>query len=216
MVVRKGARALSRAGLVTAYGHCSVKLNDKQMLVCRAGPMGTIHPGERGTIASIEGALPDGVLGEVRVHQQLYQRRPDIEAVCRVIPPRAMTMASLGRPPKVRHGFGAFFYPSPAYWDDPTLMRSDTVAAAVAETMGQSSGIILRGHGVVVAGADMKQAVTLAWFLEDMCRVELEVLATGEADSAPLLTEDQARGRASWAGNVAERMWDYLTADDPE
>ena len=62
----------------------------------------------------------------------------------------------------------------------------------------------------------MMQAVTLAWFLEDMCRLELAILATGEADGAPLFSDREATSRADWAGQVAERMWAYLTAGDPE
>jgi HCOMODA/2-hydroxy-3-carboxy-muconic semialdehyde decarboxylase len=214
--VRLAARALARGGLVNAYGHCSTRIDEGKFLVCKAGPMGLIGAGEDGTICSIEGALPAGVLGEVRVHQHIYQRRPDVGAVCRVIPPHVMSMSVLGRPPKARHGFGAFFYPTPAYWDDPILMRSDAIAAAVADTLGHNNGIILRGNGAVLAGADLMQAVTLAWFLEDMCRVELAVLAAGEPDRAPLLTQREADARADWAGQVAERMWSHLTVDDPE
>jgi HCOMODA/2-hydroxy-3-carboxy-muconic semialdehyde decarboxylase len=214
--VRQAARALSRAGLVNAYGHCSARLDAGTFLVCKAGPMGLIGPGEDGTVCRLEGPLPDGVLGEVRVHQQIYKMRADVEAICRVIPPHVLTMSALGRPPKARHGFGAFFYPTPAYWNDPVLMRSDSIAAAVAGQLGNASAIILRGNGAVVAGGNMMQAVTLAWFLEDMCRVELAVLAAGEADHAPLLTAAEAKHRSDWAGQVAERMWSYLTFGDPE
>ena len=34
IIVRKMARALARAGLVTAFGHCSVRLDGKSFLVC--------------------------------------------------------------------------------------------------------------------------------------------------------------------------------------
>jgi HCOMODA/2-hydroxy-3-carboxy-muconic semialdehyde decarboxylase len=214
--VRKAARALAKGGLVGPYGHCSVRLNASELLVCAAKPMGTIAAGEDGTIVPISGALPEGVLGEVRVHQQIYQRRADVGAVCRVLPPNVMLMSALGRAPEVRHGFGAFFYPRPAYWPSPALMRSDEIAAGVATAMGRLGGVILRANGAVVAGADIKQAVTLAWFLEDMCRVELGVLAAGEAATGPLLTADEAAKRSEWSGRVAERMWDYLTAGDPE
>jgi len=214
--VRQAARGLARAGLVGPYGHCSVRLDSKRLLVCAAKPMGTIYATDAGQVVPIEGPLPEGVLGEVRVHQQIYRMRPDVGAVCRVLPPHVMSMSVLGRSPQVRHGFGAFFYPAPAFFDDPALMRSEEVATTVAEKMGASAGIILRANGAVVAGADMKQAVTLAWFLEDMCRIELAVLAAGEAQSAPLLTAEQAQSRSAWAGRVAERMWDFLTFGDPE
>ena len=214
--VRKAARALAKGGLVGPYGHCSVRLNATELLVCAAKPMGTIAPGEDGTVVPISGALPEGVLGEVRVHQQIYQRRPDVGAVCRVLPPNVMLMSALGRAPEVRHGFGAFFYPRPAYWDSPALMRSDEVAGGVAAAMGSLGGVILRANGAVVAGADIKQAVTLAWFLEDMCRIELGVLASGEIATSPVLSAEEASKRSEWSGRVAERMWDYLTFGDPE
>ena len=38
--LRIAARALARAGLVTAYGHCSVRLDADCFLVCAAKPMG--------------------------------------------------------------------------------------------------------------------------------------------------------------------------------
>jgi HCOMODA/2-hydroxy-3-carboxy-muconic semialdehyde decarboxylase len=214
--VRQASRALSRSGLVNAYGHFSSRLGSGTFLVCKAGPMGLIKPGENGIVCPVDGPLPDGVLGEVRVHQQIYKRRADVGAICRVIPPNVITMSVLGRAPKARHGFGAFFYPAPAYWNDPVLMRSDSIAAAVADTLGDSSGIILRGNGAVLAGGNAMRAVALAWFLEDMCRVELGILATGEVDRAPLLTSLEAKSRSDWGGQVAERMWAHMTFGDPE
>jgi len=210
IIVRKAARALAKCGLVGPYGHCSIRLNATELLVCAAKPMSTIAVGEDGMIVPIHGPLPEGVLGEVRVHQQIYKLRADVGAVCRVLPPNVMMMSALGRAPEVRHGFGAFFYPRPAFWSSTALMRSDEIA------LGLQGGIILRANGAVVAGADMKQAVTLAWFLEDMCRIELGILATGEANKSPLFTIEEASGRNEWGGRVAERMWDYLTAGDPE
>ena len=63
--VRKAARALARAGLSTAFGHCSVRLTADSFLVCRAGALSTIQAGETGSVVPIEGPLPAGVLGEV-------------------------------------------------------------------------------------------------------------------------------------------------------
>jgi len=53
-------------------------------------------------------------------------------------------------------------------------------------------------------------------FLEDAARVELAALYAGLADKAPRMTEEQARNRATWQGRIAERMWEHLTANDPE
>jgi len=72
IIVRKwrGRRA---APARTAFGHCSVRLDEKSFLVCAAKPMGIIKPGEPGTVVSTDAPLPEGVLGEVRMHQQNLQ-----------------------------------------------------------------------------------------------------------------------------------------------
>lgn len=112
--LRIAARALARGHLVHAYGHCSLRLDADHFLVCAAKPMGTITPDDDGTVVPVSGALPEGVLGEVRIHQQIYARRPDVGAVCRIMPPQIGVLALLKRTPKPRHGFGAYFAPGPA------------------------------------------------------------------------------------------------------
>lgn len=213
--VRKAARAMARVGLSTAFGHCSVRLDADSFLVCRAGALSTIKPGEDGTVAPVRGSLPDGVLGEVRVHQQIYARRPEIGAVCRFASPNVIAVSALGRAPKIRHVYGAMFAPEVKYSDDIRLMRDDAIAAEVAQVMGDSPGVIMRGIGAVTAGADIKQALCLAWFLDDMSRLELAVLSSGAADQAPVYPTEVV-GLTGWGGQVAERAWDHLTALDPE
>jgi HCOMODA/2-hydroxy-3-carboxy-muconic semialdehyde decarboxylase len=36
-----------------------------------------------------------GVLGEVRIHQRIYARRPDVGAICRIMPPILMSLSVL-------------------------------------------------------------------------------------------------------------------------
>jgi HCOMODA/2-hydroxy-3-carboxy-muconic semialdehyde decarboxylase len=215
-LVRCGARALARAGLVHAYGHCSQRIDANSFLVCAAKPMGLIEVGEPGAVVRLDGPLPDGVLGEVRIHREIYRRRPEVGGICRTMPPHAMALAALGKTPKARHGFGSYFAPSPPLWDDPLLLRDDNDALRLAETLGAARAILMRGNGAVTAGTSLPEAVVFSWYLEDACRVELEALKTGVADSGPLLTPEQVKVRAVGTGRIYERMWEYLTAEDPE
>jgi HCOMODA/2-hydroxy-3-carboxy-muconic semialdehyde decarboxylase len=216
IVVRKMARALARAGLVTAYGHCSVRLDGKSFLVCASKPMGSIGPGEPGTVVSTDAPLPEGVLGEVRMHQQIYKSRGEVRAICRFISPNVVTLAALGHTPKARHGQGAHFYPQVPFWPDPGLIRNDPAAVGVAQTMGSAPAVVVSVNGAVTGAETPQQAVALAVFLEDAARIELAALSAGLADAAPRMNEEQARNRATWQGRIAERMWDHLTANDPE
>lgn len=211
--VRIAARALGRHGLAHAYGHVSARLDAATFLVCAAEPMGLIPPGMPGVLVSVDGPLPDGVLGEVRIHQAIYRSRPDVTGVARSMPPKTMSLSALGRTAQACHGFGAYFWPRLPLWDDPLLLRSDDEAERLAAAIGQAFAIVMRGNGLVTLGTSLEEAVVRAWYAEDAARVELDVLA---AVDAPLFTEAQATVRATWSGRILERMWDYLTAGDPE
>jgi HCOMODA/2-hydroxy-3-carboxy-muconic semialdehyde decarboxylase len=216
--VRKAARAMGRHGLAHAYGHVSARISESEFLVCAAKPMGCILPDDKGTRVPVDGPLPEGVLGEVRLHQQIYQRRPDVGGICRVQPPRLMALSTLKRTPKPRHGCGTYFAPQPPLWDDPTLTRNDEKAKALAEMLGDARAIVMRGNGAVCAGADIEQAAGLAWMLEDAASVEMAVLSLGEAAAADasLYTDAEVASRAIFTGALFERMWEYLTFGDPE
>jgi len=213
--LRMLARAVDRAGLATAFGHCSLRLDPNRFLVCAAKPMGLIAAGEPGSVAPIDGPLPGGVLGEVRMHREIYARRPDVNAIVRFISPSVTALAALGRSPRPRHGVGSYFSPVVPMWADPGLVRNDPAARGVAETMGNAPAVVVSVNGAVAAGATAAQALALGIFLEDAARIELLALGVGGND-LPQLSEEQARSRATWEGRVAERLWDYWTAGDPE
>jgi HCOMODA/2-hydroxy-3-carboxy-muconic semialdehyde decarboxylase len=214
--VRLAARALSRHGLVHAYGHCSERLDAEHFLVCAAKPMGLIAAGEAGVVVPVSGSLPEGVLGEVRIHQQIYRRRPEARAVVRSMPRSVMTLGTARRTPRPRHGFGAYFGAGVALWDDPQLVRSDAGAAALAVELGALNALVMRGNGAVVASDSLLKAVVLTWYLEDAARLELDVLAAGLEGESVLLDEQTCAERATSTGLIYERMWDHLTAGDAE
>lgn len=208
-LVRTAAHALGRNGLVHAFGHCSMRLDAAHFLVCAAGPMELV--GDRdGTVCPVSGSLPEGVLGEVRIHQQIYARRTEVGAVCRIMPPALMALSTQGVVPRPRHGIGAYFDRVPL-WPDPRLLRDDASAAALADMLGDAPALVMRGNGAVVVAETLPKAATLAWFLEDAARVERDVRAMSFAPDTGLLDADETAARQVWAGQVVERMWDWLT-----
>lgn len=215
-LVRVAARALGKAGLVHAYGHCSTRLDDTRFLVCAPQPMGQIGIGEPGVVVPVRGELPKEVLGEVRIHQQVYRRRPDVGGIVRSMPRDVMTLSAAGVTPLPRHGMGTYFSPDVPFWNDIQLVRTDKQAEGVAEVMGSRAAVVMRGNGAVVAGKDLATAVVLTWFLEDAARIELQLRAAGLATADGLVSAGQAKQRATTAGRIFERMWAYLAAHDPE
>ncbi len=214
--VRKAARALPRHDLGNAYGHVSARLDATRFLVCAARPMNTIRPGEAGTIVDVDKPLPSGVLGEVRVHQQIYRRRADVNGITRTFLPDVLTLSAMARTPRPRHGFGAYFWSGVPLWPHTGLLRDDQAAAEFASLLGPHRAIVMRGSGCVVTGATVAESVVLASSLEQAARPELAVLAAGAAVQPIEYSEAECQARAVTAGQIFERMWEYLTFGDPE
>lgn len=214
--VRMAARALGRNDLGHAFGHVSARLDGDSFLVCAPKPMGLIRPEDDGTVVPIDGPLPDGVLGEVRCHQQIYQRRPDVNGIARTFLRDVMTLSTFQRTPKPRIGFASYFAPSPPLWDDPLLLRDDAAAAKFADTLGDARAIVMRGNGCVLTGASVEEAIVMAFFLEESAKTELAVMASGQEADSVIYSDGQAKARAVSSGRIFERMWDYLTDGDPE
>jgi len=207
-LVRRAAMALDRAGLVHAYGHCSARIDEDTFVVSAPHSL-KVAAGLPGTLCRVHEPLPEGVLGEVRVHQQIYARRPEVAGICRVMSPVVMALSTRSIVPLPRHGIGAYFDRLPI-WDDPRLLRDDAAAKAVATMLGDAPAIVLRGNGAVVAAESLPKAVTLSWFLEDAARIERDVRMLGGDPEQGLLTPAEIRDRQVWSGAVVERMWAYL------
>jgi HCOMODA/2-hydroxy-3-carboxy-muconic semialdehyde decarboxylase len=212
--LRVAARALARAGLVHAYGHCSLRVDTHHFLVSPAKPLGSVASSDAPVRVATSGALPPGALPEVIAHQHIYRRRSDVAAIARFQSPQVMALSALGRTPRALHGFGAYFAPCPPLHADPRLVRDEASAAALSEKLGSSRAIVMRGNGAVTVGASLEEAVALAWYLEDAARVELAVLGTGL--NALEFNDTEVRDRAVTAGRLFERMWDWMTMNDPE
>ncbi len=212
--IRVAARALAKAGLVHAYGHCSARLGEHQFLVSPPKPLGLVRAEDAPMVVATTGRLPPGALPEVIAHQHLYRHRREVGGVVRFQSPHVMALSALGRTPRALHGFGAYFAPSPPLHGDPRLVRDDASASALTERMGAGRAIVMRGNGAITAGASIEEAVALAWYLEDAARVELAVLGTGLEPQ--VYTAEEVRDRAIEVRSMLMRMWNWMTANDPE
>lgn len=215
--VRMAGRAVAGAGLVNAYGHCSARIDDSRFIVSPTRPLGLVTREDPCVEVMVDRPLPPGAAGEVRIHQAVYRRRPDVGGICRTQPPNTMTLSVARITPRARHGFSSYFAPAPPLWDDPALVRDEASASKIAEALGDGPAIVLRGNGAVTVGATIEEATVLCWFLEDSARVELDLLKIANS-GVPVseLSAAEATRRATWEGALLDRMWAYLTRDDPE
>jgi HCOMODA/2-hydroxy-3-carboxy-muconic semialdehyde decarboxylase len=204
--LRMLGRALDRAGLAGPFGHCSLRVDAETFLVTPPHPLRVL--GTRPcVVAPVHGPLPEGVLPEVRLDQAVYRARPDVGAIATITPASVDALARTGRSIAARDPHAAYFGAGPVRHAGPESPADDAGAAALAAALGADAALVRQG-GAVVVGETAAQALALAVFLDQAAAAALR-----REPAAPTVAPPQV---ASWADRRAERVWEYVTAGDPE
>ena len=209
--VLAAARALDAEGLVTAFGHVSVREEGQDgFLITPPKPLGSLEAGDDLLEVSLEGdELPEGVPGEAWVHWAIYNARPDVGGICRAQPPISAAVTSAGVPIWPLHGQGAFLGEEVPVYDDARLIRAREAGEALARDLGDAGSIVMRGNGAVTVGTGVGAAVARMWVLE----VSAEVNRTAAITGTPrVLNEEEYAYWESVSEEILERIWTYLKA----
>jgi HCOMODA/2-hydroxy-3-carboxy-muconic semialdehyde decarboxylase len=205
------AHSLAAEGLVTAFGHVSVREEEQDsFLITPPKPLGSLEPDDSLLEVSLaRDELPEGVPGEAWVHWAIYNSRPDVGGICRAQPPISTALTSAGVPIWPLHGQGAFLGEEVPVYDDARLIRDREAGEALAERLGDAGGIIMRGNGAVTVGSSIGTAVARMWVLE----VSAEINRTAAAAGTPrVLDEKEFSYWESVSEEILERIWSYLKA----
>jgi len=190
--IADGCRILAHEGLVTGtLGHISARAGDGMLLRTRG-------PEDRGlqfaTADDVKLVPLDAVAGpvgthlipvEAPLHGETLRRQPGVRAVVHAHPPAvvACTIAGLPLLPIV----GAYDIPAARMAHDgiplfnrSVLIRSADVATRMLDVMGEAPACLLAGHGLVVTGSTVAQAVTRAISINNLAQLTLMVAGTGE------------------------------------
>jgi ribulose-5-phosphate 4-epimerase/fuculose-1-phosphate aldolase len=152
-------------------------------------------------------ALPAGVPREAWIHLAIARVRPDIGAICRAQPTVATALASAGVPIVPLHGQGSYVGALVPVFDDAILVRDESRAVDLAQQLGDSPAMILRGNGAVTVGDTIGQAVARMWVLEASAQMNSVAAAAGRP--AALSAQEQAVWQAT-ATEILGRIWEYL------
>jgi HCOMODA/2-hydroxy-3-carboxy-muconic semialdehyde decarboxylase len=203
-------RALAAEGLVNAFGHVSARTGPDTATITPPRPLGSLRSDESLLELSLdEDELPPGAPGEAWIHWAIYRARGEVGAVCRAQPAAATTCSVTATPIRALHGQGAFLGTQVAVHEDARLIRSQALGLQVAERLGDGSAVLLRGNGAVTVGATVGEAVACMWVLEASARLNLAA-----PEGRPL----DPRELAAWAEvapEILERIWQYLTREEP-
>jgi len=202
----EAAHVLSSLGLVTAYGHVSVRL-DRSMLITPAADLATVTESAVLDVPLDASSLPAGTPAESWAHLALYRARQDARSVARAQPGSAFAAAATTDALVPLHGQEAWLGELVPVHDSAHLLRSADLADRAARSLPTGEALLLRGNGALTLGATPGVAVARMWLLSAACDVWLAARASGHP--RPLAAAEIASWRAA-QDELLPRLWQHL------
>ncbi len=208
---------LSNEGVLDAYGHVSVRdeRNPNQFLLARAIAAGTVTASDIITYDLDSNPVGDNrpSFSERFIHGQIYKARPEVMSVVHfhaadVIPftvspvPLRPLIHMAGFLPQVM----PIFEIRKAGGLTDMLVRSNELGKALADTMGNNSVVLLRGHGAAVAAPSLHIATGRAYYTVANARAQLQTMLIA-GDKITFLDPEEAKKAMDQDG--FERGWNF-------
>lgn len=169
--------------LITATGgNVSVRIADKNEAWITPGQLykGDLRPEVMVRIDLEGNALDPAALApssERLLHTEIYQVRPDVQAIIHAHAPYVTILGLSGKPFLPVNADAAFIKELPRV---PFLMPGTReLAVAVAGALGKNPAAIMQNHGIVVAASSLRRASNLLQAIERAAQLILGCYAVG-------------------------------------
>lgn len=185
-------RILATEGIVDSFGHVSVRhpQHADRYLLSRARAPERIEPGDimeftlEGDAIDARGRKP---YLERFIHGALYEARPDVHSVVHNHSPSTIPFGITGKKLQpLLHMCASIGHKVPLwdshdkFGDTSLLVDSMAMGRDLAKRVGKSRTALMRGHGAVVVGQTIRQAIWIAIYLELNAKLQMQAMAMGK------------------------------------
>lgn len=201
----KYARRILEEKLVTGAGGNISARRENLMLISPSGfSLEDVAPSQYVEVNILTGEVaPDALRpsSEVLMHLACYRQRPDIRAVIHTHAPFTMALTSSGHDLKPMFADSIIYLGRHVPHIDYITVTTPELAAAVENLIPGCACVILRNHGAITVGENLKQAFWRACTVEESARIQFLATLIGtpkfldgaEADRLESLASEQYR-----------------------
>jgi len=135
------------------------------------------------------------------IHSAVHEARPDVGCVIHTHTVAGIAISTLecGLLPVSQ---SSMRFADVRYHDFEGVAFDEDEKSRLVADLGDGDALILRNHGLLVAGADIAQAFNAIYRLERVCRIQAAAMACGHAMIMPA-PEIVQRAKAQYAANPA-------------
>ena len=154
-----------------------------------------------------DGHLTPGAHLETVMHTEAYLARPDVGAVIHTHPLYSIAVGATTRGLEILSHDGLLFPGGVPVFDGTAgLVTSPGDGKAVAQALGAGRAVLLRNHGILVAGEDIRWAVLAAITLERAARLQFVARALGDTVPIPRRAAGELSG-TKYTDEFTDEYW---------
>ena len=134
---------------------------------------------------AVDAKAPTGVR-ERYIHASVYRARADVKSVVHSHMPSVLPFTDSSVALRPMYHMAPFLLTGTPVWDIRTvpgevgmLVTNNKSGASLADTLGHRTVALMRGHGAVIVGTTVPDAVSNAIFLDVNARVQAQAIALG-------------------------------------
>ncbi len=206
---------IERFHLSNAFGHVSVRIPGTQTFLFPTRRSPGLADESHLLVLDSDGKILAGEgtpNSEFWIHARIYAERPDVGGVVHAHPPACICLTQIGQPHRIVHNAGGTFHGGVPEFERIGLIRTAELGDLLAHCLGAGLAVIMRGHGITTASAEVRSATVAACLLEESADLQLRMLAAagGDASRIRAYTQQEAdRVRGQLDPGVVARAWEY-------
>jgi len=211
-------RILADQGVLDAYGHVSVRHpgNPDRYVISRAMSPANVSADDIMEFDLDSNPVDQrgrGMFLERFIHGEIYKARPDVNAVIHSHSPGVIPFGVTNVPMRPVFHTAAFLAVGVPVFEirdaggmTNMLVRNGALAKALATTLGDKPVALMRGHGNVVVGPNVKRATIRAVYTEVNARLQTIALGLGgpinyvSAEEGALRDKNPGEEGRAWDG----------------
>jgi ribulose-5-phosphate 4-epimerase/fuculose-1-phosphate aldolase len=186
-----GSRILAEFGVLDGFGHVSARhpTNPGHFLMSRSLAPALVTADdimEFDLDGNAVGSSGRSMFLERFIHSEIYKARPDVMSVVHTHSPGVIPFTVSQVPLRPMYHNAAFLAAGAPVWDirkdfgeTDMLVRDPSLGKSLAQTLGDKSVVLMRGHGDVTVGPAVKVAVFRAYYTDVNARLQSQAVALG-------------------------------------
>ena len=207
-------RIFAMQGMIGVFGHVSVYQPETKRVFITPG-MGSDKGSLRAEdmlITDLDGKPLEGRDGppvEWPIHTALHGARADALAVAHLHTPYATLFAIAKREFRPVTLQGAVFNDGVPLYPEAQLITNPERGHSLLKVIGEKRAVLLRGHGIVVAGQNLQEVLFASLVLEDDAKKTMQAATLSEVGTISP-EECRAFGAEIALERRAQRAWNYF------